>query len=38
MSIKDQSYLYPTADGVWLFQIFIPVYIRHIFGWETTVP
>ena len=32
MSIKAQSYLYPTADGVWMFQIFIPVYMRHIFG------
>jgi integrase len=32
MSIKAQSYLYPTTDGVWMFQIFIPVYMRHIFG------
>lgn len=32
MSIKAQSYLYPTADGVWMFQIFIPAYMRHIFG------
>lgn len=32
MSIKGQSYLYPTAEGVWMFQIFIPSYMRHIFG------
>lgn len=32
MSIKGQSYLYPTSEGVWMFQIFIPVYMRHIFG------
>lgn len=32
MSIKGQSYLYPTAEGVWMFQIFIPTYMRHIFG------
>lgn len=32
MSIKSQSYLYPTAEGVWMFQIFIPAYMRHIFG------
>lgn len=32
MSIKGQSYLYPTAEGVWMFQIFIPAYMRHIFG------
>lgn len=32
MSIKDQSYLYPTPEGVWMFQIFIPLYMRHIFG------
>lgn len=32
MPIKSQSYLYPTAEGVWMFQIFIPTYMRHIFG------
>ncbi|HGL6422499.1 TPA: tyrosine-type recombinase/integrase [Klebsiella quasipneumoniae] len=32
MSIKSQSYLYPTPEGVWMFQIFVPKYMRHIFG------
>ncbi|MEI6984109.1 integrase, partial [Klebsiella pneumoniae] len=32
MSIKSQSYLDPTPEGVWMFQIFVPKYMRHIFG------
>lgn len=32
MAIKNQSYLYPTAEGVWMLQLHIPVYMRHIFG------
>lgn len=32
MPIKSQSYLYPTPEGVWMFQIFVPAYMRHIFG------
>lgn len=25
-------YLYPSPDGVWQFQIYIPSYMRHMFG------
>jgi hypothetical protein len=32
MTIKGQEYLYLSPDGVWQFQIYIPSYMRHMFG------
>lgn len=32
MTIKGQEYLYLSPDGVWQFQIYVPAYMRHMFG------
>ena len=32
MPIKKTSYLYANKDGIFIFQIFIPVYMRHLWN------
>ncbi|HBA8341231.1 TPA: tyrosine-type recombinase/integrase [Escherichia coli] len=32
MPIKKTSYLYANKDGIYIFQIFIPVYMRHLWN------
>lgn len=32
MAIKGQEYLYLRKDGIWMFQIFVPRYMRHLFN------
>ncbi|MEQ0344089.1 tyrosine-type recombinase/integrase [Klebsiella sp. JB_Kp040] len=31
MSIKGQAYLYKRKDGIWMFQIFVPKYLRFLY-------
>lgn len=31
MSIKNNSYLFKRQDGYWQFQIFVPLYMRHLY-------
>lgn len=31
MSIKSQAYLYKRKDGIWMFQIFVPRYLRFLY-------
>lgn len=32
MPIKHNQYLFQSHNGVWIFQIFVPKYMRHLFG------
>ncbi|EOX5181122.1 DUF6538 domain-containing protein, partial [Escherichia coli] len=34
MSIKGQAYLYQRKDGIWMFQIFVPKYLRHLYPYR----
>ncbi|MEH5750909.1 tyrosine-type recombinase/integrase [Citrobacter freundii] len=31
MTIKNNQYLFQSHSGVWIFQVFVPAYIRHLF-------
>jgi hypothetical protein len=31
VSIKGQAYLYKRKDGIWMFQIFVPKYLRFLY-------
>jgi integrase len=31
MSIKNNQYLFQSHSGVWIFQVFVPAYMRHLF-------
>lgn len=31
MTIKNNQYLFQSHSGVWIFQVFVPVYMRHLF-------
>ncbi|MXI59714.1 integrase, partial [Escherichia coli] len=37
MPIKKTSYLYANKDGIFIFQIFIPVYMRHLWHGRRTL-
>ena len=34
MSIKSQAYLFKRKDGIWMFQIFVPKYLRHLYPYK----
>ncbi|WP_213760108.1 tyrosine-type recombinase/integrase [Citrobacter freundii] len=31
MTIKNNQYLFQSHSGVWIFQVFVPAYMRHLF-------
>lgn len=32
MAINHNQYLFQNRSGLWVFQIFVPKYMRHVFG------
>ena len=32
MAINNNQYLFQNRTGLWIFQIFVPKYMRHVFG------
>lgn len=32
MAINNNQYLFQNRTGLWVFQIFVPKYMRHVFG------
>lgn len=32
MAINNNQYLFQNKSGLWIFQIFVPKYMRHAFG------
>lgn len=33
---RKTQYLYQLREGTWMFQIFIPSYLRHLFSGKTS--